>query len=46
MLDLIEERSQGANLKEQTIIITHGDDLESAIKMKELISERFGVSDF
>ncbi len=44
MMDIIEER--GANLSEQTIGITHGDDLEIALKAKELIEERFGCKDF
>lgn len=46
MLDIIEEKSKYANLKEQTIGITHGDDLEGAMKIKELINERFGVNNF
>lgn len=46
MLSLIEDRSRGANLEDQTIVITHGDDIDTAIKMKDLISERFGSKDF
>lgn len=46
MLSLIEEESKDTNLENQTIVITHGDDLETAMKMKELISERFGTKDF
>lgn len=46
MLDLIAEEVEGADLKNQRIIITHGDDLETATKMKELIKERFGVNEF
>lgn len=46
ILTLIEEESKDADLANQTIIITHGDDLETALKMKELISERFGTKDF
>lgn len=46
MLSLIEEESKGANLENQRIIITHGDDLETAMKMKDLISEKFGTKDF
>jgi DegV family protein with EDD domain len=46
MLDLIEERSKKTDLKKQCIGITHGDDLEAALKIKELINERFGVEDF
>lgn len=46
MLDIIEERSKHINLKDQIIGITHGDDLEGAMKLKELISERFGADNF
>jgi len=46
MLDLMEERTAKANLKEQIISITHGDDLEGAMKLKELIVERFGAETF
>ncbi|HLR21470.1 MAG TPA: DegV family protein [Tissierellaceae bacterium] len=46
MLQLIEEETKGVNLKDQTIIITHGDDLKTASKMKELIKEKFGVEKF
>lgn len=44
MLDIIEER--GTNLSNQTIGITHGDDLEVAMKAKEMIKERFNCTDF
>lgn len=46
MLDIMEERSKEANLKEQVIGIFHGDDLEGATKLKELIQERFGCDTF
>lgn len=46
ILDIIEERSKNTNLKDQVFGITHGDDLEGALKIKELISERFGVDKF
>lgn len=46
MLDVMEERTKNANLKEQIIGITHGDDLEGAMKLKKLIKERFGVETF
>ncbi|MCK9443277.1 MAG: DegV family protein [Tissierellaceae bacterium] len=46
MLDLMEERTKEANLKEQTICITHGDNLEGALKLKEQIKERFGSEIF
>lgn len=46
MMDLMEERTKEANLKEQLIVITHGDDLEGALRLKELITERFGAETF
>lgn len=46
MLDIMEERTKNADLKEQLISITHGDDLEGALKLKELIIERFGAESF
>ena len=46
MLDMMEERAKNADLKEQLICITHGDDLEGALKLKELIQEKFGAESF
>lgn len=46
MLDIMEKRSKGVDLKKQIIGITHGDDIEGAEKLKGLISERFGVDKF
>lgn len=46
MLDIMADRSKNAILKEQTIGITHGDNLEGANKLKSLIMERFGVERF
>ncbi|WP_353092869.1 DegV family protein [Tissierella praeacuta] len=46
MLDIMEKRTKDADLKEQIICITHGDDLEGALKLKELIIERFGAKTF
>ncbi len=46
MLDIIEDRSKNTDLKKQTIGISHGDDLEGALKMKESIKERFGTENF
>ena len=46
MLDIIEQRSKNTNLKAGVVGITHGDDLEGALKIKDLISERFGVDKF
>lgn len=44
ILDIMEER--GKNLEDQIIGISHGDDENSALELKELISERFGVQSF
>lgn len=46
MLDIMEARSKEADLKSQIIGITHGDDIEGALKLKKLIEERFGSKDF
>lgn len=46
MLDIVEERSKNVDLKNQLFAITHGDDLEGAIKIQELIIERFGLDKF
>ncbi|EJR63051.1 DegV family EDD domain-containing protein [Bacillus cereus VD115] len=42
--DIMEER--GKDLKDQTIGMTHGDDLETAEALKVLITERFGCEVF
>ncbi|HDX9645374.1 TPA: DegV family protein [Bacillus cereus] len=44
IVDIMEER--GKDLKDQTIGITHGDDLETAEALKLLIMERFGCEVF
>lgn len=44
MMEIIEER--GNDLDKQTIGITHGDDIEVAMKAKEMIEEKFGSKDF
>lgn len=46
ILDLIGKRSRNVDLKKQAICITHGDDLEGALKLKGLIEKEFGVNDF
>lgn len=43
MIQLIDER--GKDLENQVIGIGHGDDLETAHKVKEIINEKFGVKD-
>jgi DegV family protein with EDD domain len=44
MVDIMEER--GIELANQTIGISHGDDLESAEILKQQIEERFGCKNF
>lgn len=44
MIELMAAR--GARLAEQTIGICHGDDLDTALKLKEMIEEKFAVQDF
>lgn len=44
MVEIMEER--GVNLQSQLIGISHGDDLESAEKLKDAIQEKYGGQDF
>ncbi|WP_034429790.1 DegV family protein [Caldisalinibacter kiritimatiensis] len=44
MIEIMEER--GVDLKNQTIGINHGDDIEGAKKLEEMIREKFGCEDF
>jgi DegV family protein with EDD domain len=44
MSEIMEER--GVDLKNQLIGISHGDDLEAALTLKELIKEKFGCEYF
>lgn len=46
IIDLMEDRLEVDNLENQTVIITHGDNLEGAEKLKELIKERFKADKF
>ena len=46
MLNIMEERSVEGGLKNQTIGISHGDDVESALKIKSMIMENYGTKDF
>ncbi|KNF07946.1 EDD domain protein, DegV family [Gottschalkia purinilytica] len=43
IMDIVDER--GKSLEKQTIAIAHADDLETAIKIKEMIEERFKCRD-
>ncbi|WP_047986189.1 DegV family protein [Ornithinibacillus californiensis] len=44
MMELMEER--GGNFENQVIGISHGDDLERAEQLAEMIKEKFGVKEF
>lgn len=46
MVKIMEERGGHADLKNQTIGINHGDDLEGAMKLKEMIEQKYGCTDF
>jgi DegV family protein with EDD domain len=46
MIEIMEERGGHADLKSQVIGINHGDDLEGALKLKEMIEEKYGCTDF
>ncbi len=47
MIEIMGERGGEADLKNQTIGINHGgDDIEGAMKLKEMIEERYGCTDF
>ncbi len=46
MIEIMEERGGNADLKNQTIGINHGDDIEGAMKLKEMIEEKYGCTDF
>ena len=43
MINIVGEIKGDTKLEEQTIIIIHGNDLESAEKLRELLMENFGV---
>lgn len=44
IIELIGER--GVDLANQTIAISHGDDLEGAHKLQDMIKDKFGTQDF
>lgn len=46
MIEIMQERGGQADLKSQTIGINHGDDLEGAMKLKGMIEQRYGCTDF
>lgn len=46
MIKIMEERGGEADLKNQTIGINHGDDIEGAMRLKKMIEEKYGCTDF
>lgn len=46
MLELIEERKLDSDLENTTIVITHGDYVEGANKLKDMIYEKYGTKNF
>ncbi|HHY13457.1 MAG TPA: DegV family protein [Thermoanaerobacterales bacterium] len=44
IVEIMEER--GENLRNQTVAISHADDIESAMRLKKLINDRFGTEKF
>lgn len=46
MLELIEERKLDSDLENTTIVITHGDYVDGANKLKDMIYEKYGTKNF
>lgn len=46
MMEIMEERGGSAGLGDQLIGISHGDDLDNALKLKGMIEEAYGCNDF
>lgn len=46
MLELIDERTKGVDLSTEVVGISHGDDLDNAIKLKNMIEEKYGPKEF
>ncbi|MBC8588285.1 DegV family protein [Paratissierella segnis] len=46
LLDTMAERGKAADFTKQIIGINHADDINGALKLKELIEERFGAKEF
>lgn len=46
MINIMEERSKDGDLRNQTVGISHGDDIESALKLKDMIAESYGTTNF
>ena len=46
MVDLVEKRNIDSDLSNTIFCITHGDDLETAEKLKSMLIEKYGASEF
>lgn len=46
MVDLVGERNVDSDLSSTIFCITHGDDLETAEKLRSMISDKYGAKDF
>ncbi len=46
MIELMKERNEGADYSTSLVSISHGDDIEGAMKLKDMISQEFGTKDF
>ncbi|NBI05916.1 DegV family protein [Senegalia massiliensis] len=44
MIEIMDKR--GVDLKDQTVAISHGDDLEKANELKNMMKEKFGIKEF
>lgn len=46
MVEIMDERASNADLSKQVIGISHGDDLDNAMKLKRIIEEKYGTKEF
>lgn len=46
MLELMDERAEEKDFSTQIIGISHGDDLDNALKLKKMIEEKYGPKEF
>lgn len=46
MLEIMDERGANSDLKNQTIAINHGNDLEGAMTLQAMVEEKYGCSKF
>jgi DegV family protein with EDD domain len=46
MIEMMSKRGKDADLENQIVAISHGDDIESANKLKEMVEQTFGTKTF